>query len=45
MKNIEKFLLKIFIFYNFENLFILHGQDFVMLSYHAGICMDERGAA
>ena len=31
-KNIENFLLKFFIFYNFKNLFILHGHVFVMFS-------------
>ena len=30
MKNIKNFLLKIFIFYNFKNHHILHGQVFVM---------------
>ena len=29
-KNIKKFILKIFIFYNFKNLCILHGHVFVM---------------
>ena len=29
-KNIKHFLLKNFIFYNFKNLFILHGQVFIM---------------
>ena len=29
-KNIKDFLLKFFIFYNFKNLCILHGQVFVM---------------
>ena len=29
-KNIKKFQLKIFIFHNFKNLFILHGHVFVM---------------
>ena len=31
-KNIEIFLLKIFILYNFKNLCILHGHVFVMFS-------------
>ena len=31
MKNIKSFLLKIFNFYNFKNLHILHGQVFVMV--------------
>ena len=32
-KNIRKFPLKIFIFYNFKNLCLLHGQVFVMKSH------------
>ena len=31
-KNIDIFLLKIFIFYNFKNLYIIHGHVFVMSS-------------
>ena len=39
-KNIKKFLLKIFIFYNFKNTCILHGRVFVMHSgnqVHSGV--------
>ena len=32
-KNIESFVLKIFIFYNFKNHCILHGQVFVKVSF------------
>ena len=34
-KNIKIFLPKIFIFYNFKNLCILHGQVFVMHKVHS----------
>ena len=35
-KNIKKFQRKIFIFYNFKNLFILHGHVFVMSNRSVG---------
>ena len=43
MKNIEKFLLKIFISYNFKNLCILHGQVFLMNIYDFEKEIDHRG--
>ena len=36
-KNIKKFQRKIFIFYNFKNLFILHGHVFVMSNRSVGL--------
>ena len=41
-KNIENFLLKFFIFYNFKNLCILHGQVFVMYGHFSKQAESEK---